>query len=183
MEHVRDDAGPALVPVRLLAGLAGDQLAVAAPVGAARALEAEVAALHDIVDADTLVPVVVVVALPDGAEAVETQLVIVAEVVADHVKLLRRRVPAESHAVLEAEVVARLGLAAVGLALAADLAAEGVGDGRSVGVLDVAVVALVAHVEVVAAVGAEDEGVDAVVVVVPAEAGEDYLRLADRLVA
>jgi hypothetical protein len=67
----------------------------------------------------------------------------------------------------------------VDLCLAADLAAEGVGDGRAVGVLDVAVVALVAGVEVEQPVGPEYEGVDAVVVVVAAEAGEDQLGLAD----
>src|SRR5439155_2376783 len=72
-QHLVDDARLLLVPVAL--ALAAREVAV-------------VAAGHHVADARLLVAVVVVVAQPDLAEAVDAALVVVAEVVGDQLQVL-----------------------------------------------------------------------------------------------
>src|SRR6185312_16802270 len=82
-----------------------------------------------------------------------------------------------------AQKARRLGLPAIDLGAGADFAAEVVDDRAAVAVLDDAVPALVSAVEVEAAIGTEDAGMDAVIVIHAAESGEEHFGLADRVIA
>src|SRR5262249_6328158 len=134
------NAGLLLVPVRLAAA--------ARPV-------AVVAAGHHVADARLLVAVVVVVGDEHGAEAIDAQLVLVAEVVGEQLQVLAARVAAPDRP-----------RAAVGL----------VGGPLFAVLIDEPLHALVADAEVQLAVGADEDAVDAVVVVVAAEAAEQFAR-------
>ena len=88
VEQVGHDAGVVLVPFGLTLSVSEAPLAGLcarlAPVCAGDFVGvAEVAAFHDVVDADAAVAVVVVVGLPDGAEGVDGDLVVVAEVLGE----------------------------------------------------------------------------------------------------
>ena len=125
---------------------------------------AVVAELHDVVDAHALVTVVVVVALPDRAEGIDRDLPVVAEVPAERLDAGAVELAAEHHAIL------------VGGVAAAHLVAGLVGD-------DLAVLVVqrspgVAEIEIQPPVGAEVEGVDAVVVLRAADFGEHQLLAA-----
>ena len=95
----------------------------------------------------------------DGAEAIDARLVLVAEVVGDQFQVLAVQVAAPDGAGLAVGVVAR------------PLAALAVGRLQ-------AVHALVADAEVELHVGADEDAVNAVIVVEAAEAGEQLLRRA-----
>src|SRR5262249_7960100 len=130
-EDLRHDAGLLLVPVRLA--------------GAARVV-AVVAAGDDVADARLLVAVVVVVADEDVAEAIDTRLVLVAEVVGDQLQVLAVEVAAPDGAGPAVGAVARpLAALAVGRLQAAHTR--------------------VTHREIQLHVGADEDAVDAVVVV------------------
>ncbi len=161
-KHVRDDAGVVLMPVTLrdlafptdardLPAFAGHFVGVAV-----------VAELHDVVDAHAFVAVVVVVGLPQGAEAIDGDFPVVAEVPGEHLDVAAIELAAEDHALLVGAVV-----------LIGALHAVDVGD--EVAVLVAELFAGVAKVEVEAAIGAEVEGVDAVVVLCAADLGEHEL--------
>src|SRR6185369_16435963 len=97
------------------------------------------------------VAVVVVVALPDGAEGVDGELVRIAEVVAEHLEARTVRLEAEGHPFL------------IRRALLLDTIARLVDEHLARRIHDRA--RFVAAVEVETAVGAEDEGVRGVIVI------------------
>ena len=130
---------------------------------------AVVAELHDVVDADGLVAVVVVVGLPERAEGVHGDLVVVAEVVAEDFELRAVGVAAEGHAL------------AVGFAAVVHGIAGEVHDGVAVLVGDA--FTGVAEVPVELAVGAEDERVRRVVMLRLTDLGEEQLLLVGLQVA
>ena len=128
-----------------------------------------IAELHDVVDADGLVAVVVVVGLPECAEGIHGDLVVVAEVVAQHLEFRPVRIAAEGHAL------------AVGFAAVVDDVAGAVGDGIAVLVRNA--FARVANVPVELAVGAEDERVGRMIMLRVADLGEEQLLLVGLQVA
>ena len=115
------------------------------------------------------VAVVVVVGLPERAERVDGDFVIVAEVVPERLEVAAVEVAAEDHAL------------AVGLAAVVDDVAGAVDDRLAVLVVDG--VPLVAEVPVELAVGSEDEGVGRVVVLGRADLREQDFFLVGLAVA
>ena len=134
------------------------------PAGAGHFIDvAEVAVLHDVVDADAAIAVVVVIGLPHGAEGIDGDFVVIAEVVAEDFEVDRlaragigpfprypRRIHAKDHAL------------AIRLAGIIDGVAREIGDQLAVLVVDG--VPLVAEVPVEPAIGPEDERVGGVIV-------------------
>ena len=132
------------------------------PAGARSLVDvAVVAKLKHRIDPHAAVAVVVVVALPERAEGVDRHLVVVAEVVAEHLKVGAVGPAAKDHA---------LAIRAAGIV---NGVAKAVDDRRAVGITHP--VASVAEVEIPAAVGADDEGVHGVVVLRIAGVGEERL--------
>ena len=123
---------------------------------------AVVAKLHDVVDAHSLVSVVIIVALPHGAKRVRGDLPVVAEVPGEHLHLAAIQLASEDHALLIRAVV-----------LIGALHAVDVGDEFPLGITEL--LARVAEVEVETAIGTEVEGVDAVIVLRAADLGEHQL--------
>ena len=111
---------------------------------------AVVAILHHPVDAHAPVAVVVVVALPEAPERVDGDLIVVAEVVAEHLEIAAVGLAAEHHAL------------PVGCAGVVDDVTEAIGDSRAV--LVVNGLPVVAEVEVPAAVGPDHEGMHGMIV-------------------
>ena len=126
-----------------------------APAGPGEFLEvAVVATFEDVVNADAVVAVVVVVRLPDVAEGIDRHLVVVAEVVPEHLKLASIRVAPKNH---PAPVGRACVLEAAQLAAIEHMVAGGVDDKLSVCVVNEP--AVVAHVPVEFAVRTKYERV------------------------
>ena len=115
-----------------------------------------VTVLHDVVNADSAVTIVVVVALPHGAKAVDTEFPVVAEVPSERFKIATVEVAAKRHAFL------------VGLAVGDNFVAGSIDNNFAVFVLDLR--PAVSEVEVQLAVRPERKRVDAVVVLRAADA-------------
>ena len=122
---------------------------------------AEIAVLHHVVDADALVAVIVVVGLPNGAERIHRQFIVVAEVVSQDLDPREVLVQSECEAL------------PIGFAAGDDLVALGIDDQPAIG--RVQLPAVIAHVEVEFSVGAKDECMDAVIVIHALDASEDDL--------
>ena len=164
LQQVGHDTGIVEVPVPVR-DLLLDVRPRGGPTGAGDlVLEAVVAELHDVVDAHAFVTVVVVVALPDRAERIDRELPVVAEVPAKRLDVGAVELTAEHHAIL------------VGGVAAAHLVAGLVDDDLAVFVVERS--AGVAEIEIQPPVGAEVEGVDAVVVLRAPDLGEHQLLAA-----
>ncbi len=149
-QEVGHHPGVVLVPVAER-NLRLDVRAAGLPAGASSLVHiAIVAILKDGVDPHPLVAVVVVVALPERSEGVDSHLVVVAEVVAKHLEVAAVGPAAKYHSL------------PVGLAGGVDGIAEPVDNRPAVTIVHM--VAGVAEVEVPAAVGTYHEGVHRVVV-------------------
>ena len=111
---------------------------------------AVVAPLHDEVDPHPLIAVVVVVALPERAVGIDRDFVVVAEVVAENLEVAAVGIAAEHHPL------------PVGLAAVVDDIPHPVDDRLALRIVDG--VTGVAEVEIPAAVGADGEGMDGMVV-------------------
>src|SRR5207302_5225783 len=109
------------------------------------------------------IAVVVVVALPDRAERIDRQLPVVAKVPTERLDAAAVEIAAKSHALL------------IRLPPRGDLIARLVDDRLAVLVLEL--LAFVAGVAVELAVGSEDEGVNAVVVLHAADAAKQHVAL------
>ena len=120
-----------------------------------------VAELHYEVDANTLVAIVVIVALPEGTKAVGRNFPVIAEVPAERFKLAAVHVAAKDHSFL------------IRLAARVHFVASEVDDRLAAAVLDLT--AAVTEVEIQLAVRPEVKGVDAVIVLGAGDAGEEQL--------
>ena len=150
LQEVGHHAGVVLMPVPER-DLGLQVRAARLPAGPAPLVHVAIVAIfHHEVDPHSLVAVVVVVALPERAERVHRHLVVVAEVVAEHLEVGAVGPATEDHAL------------AVGLSTVVDRVAETIHHRLAVTVMDGP--AGVAEVEVPAAVGADHEGVHRVVV-------------------
>src|SRR5438876_253700 len=79
-----------------------------APTGAGHFVSvSEVAELHHVIDAHSAVAIIVVVRLPERAEGIDGEFIVIAEVMGEHLEFAAVEVAAEDHALA-------VGLASVG---------------------------------------------------------------------
>ena len=123
---------------------------------------AVVAVLHHLVDADPLVAIVIVVALPKTAKGVDVDFPVVAEIPAQHFQIGPVQLTAEDHALAVGAIVF------IGAFDPMDV-------GDEVAILVTEPLPGVAEVEIQTPVGSEMERVDAVVVLLAPDAGEQQL--------
>ncbi len=118
---------------------------------------AVIAVLHHIIDAHAPIAVVVVVGLPEGAVTVGRYFIVVAEIVPQHLEMCKIGVAAKHHA--------------LAVVFGVDVFSIAVFDRLALAVLQH--FTCIAEVEIEFSVGAEHDGVQAVVVLMPADALQD----------
>src|SRR3954465_9395161 len=159
LEKVRHDAGIVLMPV----AQRNFVLPIAALLRPAFAVHfvgvTVVAVVENVIDADALVAVVVVIGLPHAAEGIDADFVVVAKIVSEHLEIAAVEIAAENHAL------------AIRIAFVIHFVAVAVDDGRTVRAFDL--FSFVAEIEIEFAIGAEDERVNTVIVIDAREAGEE----------
>ena len=131
---------------------------------------AVVAELHDVVDAHAFVAVVVVVGLPQGAEAIDGDFPVVAEVPGEHLHIAAIKLAAEDHALLIGAVVL------VGAFDAVDV-------GDEFAVLVAELFPGVAEIEIETAVRTEVKGVNAMIMLRPSNVGKHQLLTVGLVIA
>ena len=123
-------------------------------------LVAVVAVFHHVVDTHAFVAVVIVVGLPDRAEAVDAQFPVVTKVPAERIDFASVQFAAKRHAFL------------IRLASGSHFVSSNIDDDRTVRIVQF--FTSVAEVEVKSTVWAERKAVNSVVVLSPLDAGEEH---------